>query len=152
MKRTGLSLVEILIAMAVLTILVTAVAYAVTGMMNITRDSRITSAAADYAQAVVERYRTYWRDPSNYFDASVATDPDYPAYYATVPDISDLANKLISDGGSSYHVIVDPHEMLNPDGTAFTSADKPPARRLRVTVEQPTGRIRVQLSTIIGPR
>lgn len=144
MKRTGLSLVEILIAMAVLTILVTAVAYAVTGMMNITRDSRITSAAADYAQAVVERYRTHWHNSTNYYNPATQT--------YTQPDISDLESKLNSGGVTISNVSVDPTEMLNPDGTAYTDTDKPPARRLRVTVEQPAGRVRVQLSTIIGPR
>lgn len=151
MKRKGMSLIEILIAMAVLTILVTAVAYAVTGMMNITRDSRISAASANYAQAVVERYRTYWRDPTKYFDASVATDPNYSAYYAVLPDVSDLESKL----DSSYKVIIDPHEMLNPDGTVFSQPSppvSPEARRLRVIVEQPAGRVRAQISTIIGPR
>lgn len=140
--------------MAVLTILVTAVAFAVSNMLKITRESRVTSGAADYAQSVVERYRSYWGDPNKYFDTSVVTAPGYPPFYATVPDISDLNSKL----DSSYKITIDPHEMLNPDGTPFTppatptATDIPPARRLRVVVEQPAGRIRAQLSTVIGSR
>ncbi len=133
-KWTGFTLVEVLIALAVLTIVLGVVAASIGSSLQISRQSRINAFASEYVQSVAERYRAHWSVPANYSAGS------------TPPDLSALATKLQS---ANLTATINATQVINPDGTAFTGTGQPPLRRIVVEVRQGSN-TRARLVTDIG--
>lgn len=133
-KRAGFTLVEVLVALAVLTIVLGVVAASIGSSLQISRQSRINAFASEYVQSVAERYRTHWSVPAYYTAGS------------TPPDLSALASKLQSAGLTAT---INAAQVINPDGTPFTGTSQPPLRRIVVEVRQGSN-LRARLVTDIG--
>lgn len=133
-RSAGLTLVEILVALAVLTIVLGVAAASIGSSLQASRQSRINAFASEYVQSVVERYRTHWSVPAHYTAGS------------TPPDLSVLASKLHS---ANLTATINAAQVINPDGTAFTGTGQPPLRRVVVEVRQGSS-IRARVVTDIG--
>lgn len=133
-NMSGFTLVEVLVALAVLTLVLGAVAASIGSSLQVSRQSRINAIASEYVQSVTERYRTHWSVPANYTAGS------------TPPDLSALASKLASAGLTAT---INATQAINPDGTAFTGTGQPPLRRIVVEVRQGSN-VRARVVTDIG--
>ena len=118
MRTKGLTLVEILIALAVLSVTLAVFTASMGSSLDVGRRSRIDTIASEYAQSVLESYRVHWSNPANF---ASGTRPDLPA---------DLQDRL-SSAGLSASISTLP---VNPDGSAFTGTTAPPLRRVVVEV------------------
>ena len=133
MRTKGLTLVEILIALAVLSITLAVFTASMGSSLDVSRRSRIDTIASEYAQSVLERYRVHWSNPANF---ASGTRPNLPA---------DLQNRL-SSAGLRASISTLP---VNPDGSAFTGTTAPPLRRVVVEVYR-GNRLMTRLSGEIG--
>jgi prepilin-type N-terminal cleavage/methylation domain-containing protein len=116
-RTKGLTLVEILIALAVLSITLAVFTASMGSSLDVGRRSRIDAIASEYAQSVLERYRVHWSNPANF-----ASERH--------PDLADLRNRLSSAGlRASVNTL-----PVNPNGSAFTGTTAPPLRRVVVEV------------------
>jgi len=132
-RTKGLTLVEILVALAVLSITLAVFTASMGSSLDVGRRSRIDAIASEYAQSVLERYRVHWSNPA-YFASG--TRPDLPA---------DLQDRL-SSAGLSASINTLP---VNPNGSAFTGTTAPPLRRVVVEVYR-GGQLMTRLSGEIG--
>ncbi len=132
--HSGFSLVEVLVALAILTIVLGVVASSIGSSLQISRQSRINAYASEYVQSVVERYRAHWSVPANYSSG------------ATPPGLSGLADKLSQ---ANMTATINASQVINPDGTAFTGTGQPPLRRLVVEVRRGS-EVRARVVTDIG--
>lgn len=133
-KSSGFTLVEVLVALAVLTIVLGVVVASIGSSLQISRQSRINAFASEYVQSVAERYRSHWSVPANYTAGS------------TPPDLAALASKIQS---VNLTATINAAQVINPDGTAFTGTGQPPLRRIVVEVRQGSN-VRARLVTDIG--
>ena len=133
MRTKGLTLVEILIALAVLSITLAVFTASMGSSLDVGRRSRIDAIASEYAQSVLERYRVHWSNPA-YFASG--THPNLP---------DDLRNRL-SSAGLRASISTLP---VNPDGSAFTGTTAPPLRRVVVEVHRGS-QLMTRLSGEIG--
>ena len=133
MRTKGLTLVEILIALAVLSITLAVFTASMGSSLDVSRRSRIDTIASEYAQSVLERYRVHWSNPDNF---ARGRHPDLPA---------DLQNRL-SSAGLRASISTLP---VNPDGSAFTGTTAPPLRRVVVEVHRGS-QLMTRLSGEIG--
>lgn len=133
-KSSGFTLVEVLVALAVLTIVLGVVAASIGSSLQISRQSRINAFVSEYVQSVAERYRSHWSVPANYTAGS------------TPPDLAALASKIQS---VNLTATINAAQVINPDGTAFTGTGQPPLRRIVVEVRQGSN-VRARLVTDIG--
>lgn len=135
MKRPrGLTLIEVLVALAILGLVLGTVAASIGSSLEASRQSRLQALATEYAQAVVERYRVHWSSPASYQAGS------------TPPSLSELNSRL---AGAGLSASIDASGQINPDGSAFTGTGQPPLRRVVVEVRQGT-RLRARVATEIG--
>jgi prepilin-type N-terminal cleavage/methylation domain-containing protein len=139
MKR-GLTLLEVLISMAIMSVLVTVIGYAISSSLRVGQESRRNQDATEVAQAIIERYRTFWRDVGNYTCKKT-------------PDVADLLGKL-----PGYDITINVAAAFKPDGTAVSqptckngniTGETPPLRQILVTISQ-GARVRARLETKIG--
>lgn len=133
-ESRGFTLVEVLVALAVLTIVLGVVAASIGSSLQISRQSRINAFASEYVQSVAERYRAHWSVPANYSAGS------------TPPNLVALADKLQS---ANLTATINATQVINPDGTAFAGPGQPPLRRIVVEVRQGSS-VRARLVTDIG--
>jgi prepilin-type N-terminal cleavage/methylation domain-containing protein len=133
-RTKGLTLVEILIALAVLSITLAVFTASMGSSLDVSRRSRIDAIASEYAQSVLERYRVHWSNPDNF---ARGRHPDLPA---------DLQNRLSSTG---LRASISTPPPVNPDGSAFTGRTAPPLRRVVVEVYR-GGQLMTRLSGEIG--
>jgi prepilin-type N-terminal cleavage/methylation domain-containing protein len=132
-RTKGLTLVEILIALAVLSVTLAIFTASMGSSLDVSRRSRIDTIASEYAQSVLERYRVHWSNPDNF---ARGRHPDLPA---------DLRNRLSSAGlRATINTL-----PVNPDGSAFTGTTAPPLRRVVVEVYR-EGQLMTRLSGEIG--
>lgn len=120
-KFRGFTLVEVLIALAILTIILGVATASIGSSLQVSRQSRINAIASEYVQSVAERYRAHWSVPANY---NAGSRP---------PDLTALASKLTS---ANLSATIDDRQKINPDGTRFTGRGQPPLRRVVVEVRQ----------------
>lgn len=120
-KFRGFTLVEVLIALAILTIILGVATASIGSSLQVGRQSRINAIASEYVQSVAERYRAHWSVPANY---NAGSPP---------PDLAALASKLTS---ANLSATIDATQKINPDGTRFTDRGQPPLRRVVVEVRQ----------------
>ena len=147
-RQRGLTLLEVLISMAIMSVLVTATGYAISSSLKIGQENRRNQDAAEVAQAILERYRTHWRSFDSYATKGV------PAGLST----------LIAKLPGSYTVTINPNTTLNPDGsvasdttvippvspkTIPTYSNVPSLRQLTVEIKEGS-RVRAWLETKIG--
>lgn len=125
---------EVLVALAVLTIILGVATASIGSSLQVSRQSRINAIASEYVQSVAERYRTYWSVPANYNAGS------------TPPDLAALASRLTS---ANLSATINATQVINPNGTPFTGTGQPPLRRIVVEVRQGSS-TRARLVTDIG--
>lgn len=133
-KNSGLSLVELLVAIAVFSIIMLVVSGIVIQGLQVRRDSQLDTRAQAYANAVLEQYKNHWSNQGRYAAASLPTLPEPPAGFADIAqiDIQPLCVYL--------------------DGTAPTPSctTTPPLRRVSVSLTDSEGKVRANLVTEIG--
>lgn len=136
MNTKGLTLVEVLISLGVLGIIMVAAASGIVNSSQVSRENRINAQAAQYAQAVLERYRILWADASNY---NSNTNP-------TLTDLDSVIKTPLS-----LNVTITKY-ALNADGTV-SAANPPPLRKVVIEVRQgsASGKLRARLETQIAP-
>ncbi len=135
--RRGLTLVEVLVALAVLGVVLGFVAPSLFSSLQVARQSRVTAVATEYAQGVVERYRTHWSVPANYIAGSAP------------PGLEALRGRLAQAG---LNASIDATQRLRPDGSAFTGTGQPPLRRVVVEVRRGNGVVLRLVSDIGHPQ
>jgi len=133
-QAKGLTLVEILIALAILSITLAVFMASMGTSLQVGRQSRVGAIASEYAQAVVERYRVHWSDPAQFAGGTPATIP------------ADLQNRLTSAG---LRAVVSTPPPVNPDGSSFSGSTTPPLRRVVVEVYRGS-RLMTRLASEIG--
>jgi prepilin-type N-terminal cleavage/methylation domain-containing protein len=138
----GLSLLEVLISISIMSVLVTAIGYAVSSSLKIGQETRRNQDAVEAAQAVLERYRTLWRDGVAY---TCNDEPNLTALLAKLP--------------ATYTVTVRHDVAFKPDGSAVAEPDctnrsslvgnPPPLRQVTVQIKEGS-RMRASLETKMG--
>ncbi|MCS7059506.1 MAG: type II secretion system GspH family protein [Meiothermus sp.] len=132
--KEGFTLVEVLVALVILTLALGMVVGSFGSSLRIARESRLNALASEYAQAVAEHYRTHWSNPAHFASGS------------TPPGLDALAGRLAGAGLSAQ---VEASLRLNPDGSAYTGSGQPPLRRVVVTVRRGS-EIRARVMADIG--
>jgi prepilin-type N-terminal cleavage/methylation domain-containing protein len=151
-KEQGLTLVEIIVAIAVFSIIMLALSGTIVSGLQLRRSNTLEAQALAYAASVLEQYKSFWADPQNYAcynpDSAAGlggTDcptgvyapalPPIPAAFASDPINIQIA--CISSAG----------EVITKD---TCKAETPALRRVAVTLTDPQGKIRANLLTEIG--
>ena len=100
--RHGFSLVEVLVAIAVLGVILVAVAGLMTGNLGLRRQSNQATEAAQLAASYMDSIKRHWSVLENYVDADVPGPPTEPraARYDFVLNINcvDLQSNLVTCG------------------------------------------------------
>lgn len=144
-KRKGLSLVELLVAVAVFSIVMLAVSGLIVQGLQVRRQNEVEVRAQSYAVAVLERFKSFWGEAANYKDF----DKDDLSTWPGLPDDTDI-QAIFSAGTLSLET-----SCLDLSGTELTDADcqppaLPPLRRIQVTLEDDEGKRYANLITEVG--
>lgn len=135
MNRKGLTLIEVLVAIAVMAIVFGALLTSLVSSLRGDRVAQERTQAAHFTENLLELYRLRWQDPSDY---ALAVPPKSG-------DISLIARHL--PRSASYEVSV---ERLNIDGTPWSDAGPPPLQKVRARVLDGSGR-EIARSTALIP-
>jgi type II secretory pathway pseudopilin PulG len=139
-KTLGLTLVEIIVAIGVFSIIMLALSGTIVQGLKLRRDNSIDSQALAYATSILETYKNFWSSSANFAgtDTDTPTLPTTPSGLKVIDPITDMT-----------------FACLNADGT-----DAPPAtptkprvcalRRVHITVKDLKGKIYADLVTEIG--
>ena len=129
MRKEGLTLVEVLVAVAILSLVVVTLSGTLTSGLSLRRISLQTGTANRYAENVIDRYKSDWTRDTAYAAASApANIPAPPAGF---------------DGTVGVAI-----ENIEVNGTV-SSAAVPPIRRVTVTVTR-DGAVKAKVTTEIG--
>lgn len=157
MKRQGLTLVEIIVAIAVFSIIMLALSGTIVSGLKLRRSNAIESQALSYAASVLEQYKSFWADPLNY----QCYDPDSPGglsipkcqtvpartYWPSIPPIP----SAFKDDPISIEVTCIDRQGTTISNTACKAANFiPELRRVRVSMTDLQGKLRAKLVTEIG--
>lgn len=134
MRGRGLTLVEILVALAVLGILSTLGVVGVTTSLRVARESRLNALAAELAGSAAELYRSHWSNPLAY---ERGEEP---------PGLQGLRDRA---QGAGLTLRAEPLGGFTPGGQAYTGPGLPPLRRVSVRVLE-GGRERARLVVEVG--
>lgn len=131
-KRTsGFTLVEILVAIAMLLILITAVSSMILTSLKAVRITRDNAAAKTYAMAILDIYRAKWANEDAYMSAQTPVFTDLPtlprSYSSTTPEVV-ITSVGIKDGSG----------ILLPD-LVIKGVSSPLVRRVTVTLTSDEG-------------
>jgi prepilin-type N-terminal cleavage/methylation domain-containing protein len=157
MKRQGLTLVEIIVALAVFSIIMLAVSGTIVSGLRLRRTNALESQALTFAASVLEQYKSFWADPLNYkcydpddeYGLGHDTDctKEIKSFWPAVPSIpaafqNDPIYITISCIDRSGTVIV--------NTTCTAPGFIPELRRVSVTITDLQGKPRASLVTEIG--
>ena len=129
-KRAGFTLIEVLVALSILSIIVVALSGMLTSSLQARQVSAERSTANRYAESLLNRYKGHWKKETNYVAASAP------------PNIPPVPEGFDSTIGLAI-------ENRNYDGSVYTGTDAPDMRSLTVTLRR-QGKVMANLSTEIG--
>jgi prepilin-type N-terminal cleavage/methylation domain-containing protein len=151
-RQQGLTLVEIIVAIAIFSIIMLALSGTIVSGLQLRRDNTLESQALAYAASVLEQHKSFWADPKNY----ACYNPDSanglggedcpPAVYApALPPVPQaFANNLVTIDISCVDL------AGNTVANATCKAKTPPLRRVAVAIKDQQGKVRANLLTEIG--
>jgi prepilin-type N-terminal cleavage/methylation domain-containing protein len=158
MKRQGLTLVEIIVALAIFSIIMLAISGTIVSGLKLRKSNALESQALTYAASVLEQYKSFWSDFENY----QCYDPDNPSGLSHNP-------KCTEDIGQSFWPAIPPvpaafrDDLINitvacieRDGDVMSNAACtapgfiPELRRVSVTITDLQNKTRASLMTEIG--
>lgn len=132
--RAGLTLIEILIALALLGVMVSFVVSSLVGSFQITRENRKSIDATTTAQRIVEDIRGQWRDRATFNTgcAGVTLNSANTSYMAVTANQQNLTQAAVLSGTSSA--------VTTPCGTlsAGTTCSTPMKRIVVVATDSAT--------------
>lgn len=134
-KQQGFSLIELLIAITVFSIVMLALSGLIVNGMKVRRGNETESQALAYANAVLERYKSFWISAQTYNSGIVLSDqqlPEKPQGFSVV---------------TAFHCIDLQGVIISP---AACSTMIPPLRRVEIEVQNSEAKTVAQLSTEIG--
>jgi len=134
MNRKGLTLIEVLVAIAVMAIVFGALLSSLVSSMRGDRIAYDRTQAAHFTENLLELYRLRWQNPNDY---ALAVPP-------RSTDINRIARHLPQ--GASYEVNV---ERLDIDGSPWTSPTAPPMQKVKARVLDGKGREIAQAMLLI---
>jgi prepilin-type N-terminal cleavage/methylation domain-containing protein len=158
MKRQGLTLVEIIVALAIFSIIMLAVSGTIVSGLRLRKSNALESQALTYAASVLEQYKSFWSDFTNYQCYNPYSDEG-------------LSNnsKCIEDAGRKFWPAVPPVpaafqdspinitiSCIDRSGTVISNTTCtaagfiPELRRVSVTITDLQNKTRASLTTEIG--
>ncbi len=136
-KKQGLTLLEVLIALAIFAIVMIAVSSTIVSGLQLRRSSQLDAEAQNYAASVLERYKDFWSSLNNY-----KTQPTIPPEPLTPP---------LPAQPAAFPFMAINYACIDTDGTVLVcDSSDPPLRRVSVTLTDLNGKVRAQLATEIG--
>lgn len=135
MNRKGLTLIEVLVAIAVMAIIFGALLSSLVSSMRGDRIAYGRTQAAHFAENLLELYRLRWQNPNDY---ALAVPP-------RSADINRIARHLPRD--ASYEINV---ERLDIDGSPWTDPTAPPMQKVQARVLDGKGR-EIARATLLIP-
>jgi prepilin-type N-terminal cleavage/methylation domain-containing protein len=145
MKTKGLTLIEVLTAVAILAVVTAAVSSGIVSSLASSADSRRTAIANQVAQGILERYRNHWSTLERYrLDPSPSTRPAW-LDLTQAPDGSWAMD-------ASWAINIDDTGKLDANGNPIATFDPNagPAVRVVVVTISYKGRQKVRLETRIA--
>ncbi len=157
MKNQGLTLVEIMVAIAVFSIIMLALSGTIVSGLRLRRNNTLESQALIYSASVLEQYKSFWADRLNF----QCYNPNNPAglnrtkcqttpprvYWPNTPPVPDsFQNDPISIEVSCVDLKGNIISNTDCENDGFI----PPLRRVSVTLKDQQGKPRAQLVTEIG--
>jgi len=137
--RSGLTLIEVLIAIVIFLIMLAAVSQSLLPLFGLTRNTRAQLDANQRAQQVIEAIRNAWIDADRYKRTCA---PIVLASGVTIT-VQTLDNQARPVGARSFSTDC---------GSAVPDPSPVPAKRVTVTVQDGKGRVRASLTLDIrGP-
>ncbi len=130
-RRKGLTLIEVLIALAIFTVLLAAVTQGLLPVFSMTQKSQEQLDANQRAEQALNLIRSEWQDPGKY--AATCVDPPLPI------NVEVEVTALDADAR--------PHGSLafsRPCGSP-PAGSPPPAKRVTVRAKDPRGQVRATL-------
>lgn len=157
MKNQGLTLVEIIVAIAVFSIIMLALSGTIVSGLRLRRDNTLESQALTYAASVLEQYKSFWADGKNFR----CYNPDSPSGLSTPecqtlpakvfwPDIPPIPSSFQNDPLSIEVTCVDLDGNIISNATCKDDNFIPPLRRVSITLMDQQNQQRAQLTTEIG--
>jgi prepilin-type N-terminal cleavage/methylation domain-containing protein len=149
--KSGLTLIEILVALSILSIISLAITGLMVSNLQLRRQNQLDLEAQQFAYALLERYKDHWSVRENYrYTGNLSRT--IPAF------IQELASGLVTPPGGISSADIQ-YACLHTDGdTSLTdtsaplscSEADPPLRRVTVRLFDNRGGLRATLSTEIG--
>lgn len=140
----GLSLVEVLVALAVFSIVGVAITALMVQGLQVRRENALDTQAQAYASSVLERYKSRWANVENYKNFKegdpIGNLPETPAAFALELDLIDVDTECIGLDGEAW---LDEECDDSDDPT-------PPLRRVTVKLIDQQSNVRANLVTEIG--
>lgn len=137
-KTLGLTLVEIIVAIGVFSIIMLALSGTIVQGLQLRRNNSIDSQALAYATSILETYKNFWSSSTKFAAAETPTPPATPSGLAAINPATNMT-----------------FTCLNADGTNAAPAIPPKPkvcalRQVHVTVKDLNGKIYADLVTEIG--
>jgi prepilin-type N-terminal cleavage/methylation domain-containing protein len=155
MKKQGLTLVEIIVAIAVFSIIMLALSGTIVSGLRLRRENTLESQALTYAASVLEQYKSFWADGENFrcynpdsqFGLTRPGCDPAKIYWPNTPPIpSSFQNDPISIDVSC----ADLSGAIINNATCKAGKFIPPLRRVTVSLKDQQGKSRANLVTEIG--
>ncbi|MCA9840204.1 MAG: type II secretion system protein [Trueperaceae bacterium] len=135
-RHAGFSLIELLIAVAVFSVVMLALSGILVNGLQLRRSNSNEIQALAYANTVLERYKSHWVESSNYSAGTLVN----AAYLPSLPS-------GFSQQGPTFDCL---DELGNVIETATCVTMVPPLRRISLVVKDADGEILANLVTEIG--
>ena len=135
-KNAGFSLIELLISVAVFSIIMLALSGLIVNGLQVRRGSSNEIQALAYANAFLERYKSHWIESVNYQDGIMVDAASLPV----------LPTGFTQEG--PYFACID--EAGNEIDAVSCADSVPPLRRVSLSVKGADGTVLADLSTEIG--
>lgn len=148
--KKGLSLVEVLVALAVFSIIGVAITALMVQGLQVRRENALNTQAQAYASSVLESYKSHWANVENYktFDQDLDTIdnlPDKPAAFALELSEINIDTECIDLNGVPWE-----EDRCSPSSPTSTFTVAPPLRRVTVKLIDQEDKVRANLVTEIG--
>ena len=141
----GLSLVEVLVALAVFSIVGVAISGLMVQGLQVRRENQLNTQAQAYASSVLESYKSHWANLENYETYVPGTKIgtlDPPEAFALELDLVDIDTECVDLEGEKWT-----EDACDPDTDGY---EPPPLRQVTVKLTDQAGKVRADLVTEIG--